>query len=144
MRTSESNEVILVSGMTRMPRVVETVKSTFGREPSKGVNPGETMAIGASIQGGVLAGNVTDILLLDVTPLSLGIKTSTRRYHAYDEAYSNSLLGDCKGVSVGDNSRPSCKAKSKHERAFPPSLFDRCRSDEHLSSGFGHAPWSAV
>lgn len=72
---SEINEVILVGGMTRMPKVVETVKSVFGREPSKGVNPDEAVAIGASIQGAVLAGNVTDILLLDVTPLSLGIET---------------------------------------------------------------------
>ena len=73
VKPSEINEVILVGGMTRMPRVAETVKSIFGREPSKGVNPDEAVAIGASIQGGVLAGNVTDILLLDVTPLSLGI-----------------------------------------------------------------------
>ena len=58
-----------------MPKVVETVKGVFGREPSKGVNPDEAVAIGASIQAGVLAGNVTDILLLDVTPLSLGIET---------------------------------------------------------------------
>ena len=72
IKPSEINEVILVGGMTRMPRVAETVKSIFGREPSKGVNPDEAVAIGASIQGGVLAGNVTDILLLDVTPLSLG------------------------------------------------------------------------
>lgn len=72
VKASDINEVILVGGMTRMPRVVETVKSIFGREPSKGVNPDEAVAIGASIQGGVLAGNVTDILLLDVTPLSLG------------------------------------------------------------------------
>ncbi|THH33040.1 hypothetical protein EUX98_g1128 [Antrodiella citrinella] len=75
VKASEIDEVILVGGMTRMPRVVETVKSVFGREPSKGVNPDEAVAIGASIQGGVLAGNVTDILLLDVTPLSLGIET---------------------------------------------------------------------
>ncbi|EMD33148.1 hypothetical protein CERSUDRAFT_118210 [Gelatoporia subvermispora B] len=75
VKASEVNEVILVGGMSRMPRVVETVKSIFGREPSKGVNPDEAVAIGASIQGGVLAGNVTDILLLDVTPLSLGIET---------------------------------------------------------------------
>ncbi|TFY66588.1 hypothetical protein EVG20_g4497 [Dentipellis fragilis] len=75
VKASDINEVILVGGMTRMPRVVETVKSIFGREPSKGVNPDEAVAIGASIQGGVLAGNVTDILLLDVTPLSLGIET---------------------------------------------------------------------
>ncbi|TRM69034.1 heat shock protein 70 family [Schizophyllum amplum] len=75
VKASEVDEVILVGGMTRMPRVVETVKTVFGREPSKGVNPDEAVAIGASIQGGVLAGNVTDILLLDVTPLSLGIET---------------------------------------------------------------------
>ncbi|KLO17708.1 heat shock protein 70 [Schizopora paradoxa] len=75
IKASEVNEVILVGGMTRMPKVVDTVKSVFGREPSKGVNPDEAVAIGASIQAGVLAGNVTDILLLDVTPLSLGIET---------------------------------------------------------------------
>ena len=72
IKASEIDEVILVGGMTCMPRVSETVKSIFGREPSKGVNPDEDVAIGASIQGGVLAGNVRDILLLDVTPLSLG------------------------------------------------------------------------
>ncbi|TEB30280.1 heat shock protein [Coprinellus micaceus] len=75
VKASEVNDVILVGGMSRMPKVVDTVKSIFGREPSKGVNPDEAVAIGASIQGGVLAGNVTDILLLDVTPLSLGIET---------------------------------------------------------------------
>ena len=75
VKASEVDEVILVGGMTRMPKVVDTVKSVFGREPSKGVNPDEAVAIGASIQAGVLAGNVTDILLLDVTPLSLGIET---------------------------------------------------------------------
>jgi molecular chaperone DnaK len=72
IKASEIDEVILVGGMTRMPRVSETVKSIFSREPSKGVSSDEAVAIGASIQGGVLAGNVTDILLLDVTPLSLG------------------------------------------------------------------------
>ncbi|CAK5282350.1 unnamed protein product, partial [Mycena citricolor] len=75
VKASEVHEVILVGGMTRMPRVGETVKAVFGRDPSKGVNPDEAVAIGASIQGGVLAGNVTDVLLLDVTPLSLGIET---------------------------------------------------------------------
>lgn len=75
VKASDINEVILVGGMSRMPKVVETVKSVFGKEPSKGVNPDEAVAIGASIQAGVLAGNVTDILLLDVTPLSLGIET---------------------------------------------------------------------
>ena len=69
------NEVILVGGMTRMPKVQEMVKEFFGKEPHKGVNPDEVVAIGAAIQGGVLTGDVKDVLLLDVTPLSLGIET---------------------------------------------------------------------
>ncbi|KAJ3369601.1 70-kilodalton heat shock protein [Allomyces arbusculus] len=73
--TKDVNEVILVGGMSRMPKVQELVKEIFGRDPSKGVNPDEAVAIGAAIQGGVLAGDVTDLLLLDVTPLSLGIET---------------------------------------------------------------------
>jgi len=73
--TSEVNEVILVGGMTRMPRVQSTVATFFGQEPFKGVNPDEVVALGAAIQGGVLRGDVKDILLLDVTPLSLGIET---------------------------------------------------------------------
>jgi molecular chaperone DnaK len=75
LSTSDIGEVILVGGMTRMPKVVETVKGLFGKEPSKAVNPDEAVAIGAAIQGAVLAGEVTDVLLLDVTPLSLGIET---------------------------------------------------------------------
>merc|ERR1712087_671044 len=73
--TSEVNEVILVGGMTRMPKVQETVAGFFGKDPFKGVNPDEVVALGAAIQGGVLRGDVKDILLLDVTPLSLGIET---------------------------------------------------------------------
>ncbi|KAL7991271.1 hypothetical protein Chor_015527 [Crotalus horridus] len=72
---SDIGEVILVGGMTRMPKVQQTVQDMFGRSPSKAVNPDEAVAIGAAIQGGVLAGDVTDVLLLDVTPLSLGIET---------------------------------------------------------------------
>lgn len=75
MTAKDIDEVILVGGMTRMPKVIETVKSFFGREPHKGVNPDEVVAIGAAIQGGVLQGDVRDVLLLDVTPLSLGIET---------------------------------------------------------------------
>ncbi|MDR2612117.1 MAG: molecular chaperone DnaK [Deltaproteobacteria bacterium] len=71
----EINQVILVGGMTRMPKVVEQVRKVFGQEPSKGVNPDEVVAVGAAIQGGVLKGDVKDVLLLDVTPLSLGIET---------------------------------------------------------------------
>jgi molecular chaperone DnaK len=75
LKASEINEVILVGGMTRMPKVIEAVKNFFGREPHRGVNPDEVVAIGAAIQGGVLKGEVKDVLLLDVTPLSLGIET---------------------------------------------------------------------
>ena len=75
LKAGDVNEVILVGGMTRMPKVAETVKTFFGKEPHKGVNPDEVVAIGAAIQAGVLQGDVKDVLLLDVTPLSLGIET---------------------------------------------------------------------
>jgi len=75
LKASEINEVILVGGMTRMPKVVEAVKQFFGKEPNRSVNPDEVVAIGAAIQAGVLQGEVKDVLLLDVTPLSLGIET---------------------------------------------------------------------
>ena len=75
LKASEIDEVILVGGMTRMPKVIETVKQFFGKEPNRSVNPDEVVAIGAAIQAGVLKGEVKDVLLLDVTPLSLGIET---------------------------------------------------------------------
>merc|ERR1712231_8993 len=75
VKASDINEVLLVGGMTRMPKVQSTVQEIFGKAPSKAVNPDEAVAIGAAIQGAVLAGSVSDVLLLDVTPLSLGIET---------------------------------------------------------------------
>jgi molecular chaperone DnaK len=75
LKANEIDEVILVGGMTRMPKVIETVKNFFGRDPHRGVNPDEVVAVGAAIQGAVLRGEVKDVLLLDVTPLSLGIET---------------------------------------------------------------------
>jgi molecular chaperone DnaK len=75
LQPSQIDEVILVGGMTRVPKVQEVVRQIFNRDPHKGVNPDEVVAVGAAIQGGVLAGDVTDVLLLDVTPLSLGIET---------------------------------------------------------------------
>jgi molecular chaperone DnaK len=75
LKKSEIDEVVLVGGMTRMPKVVEAVKEFFGREPNKGVNPDEVVALGAAVQAGVLQGDVKDVLLLDVTPLTLGIET---------------------------------------------------------------------
>jgi molecular chaperone DnaK len=75
LKAAEIDEVVLVGGMTRMPKIVQTVKTFFGKEPHKGVNPDEVVAMGAAIQAGVLQGDVKDVLLLDVTPLSLGIET---------------------------------------------------------------------
>ena len=75
LSAGDIDEVILVGGQTRMPKVVETVKNFFGKEPHKGVNPDEVVAVGAAIQAAVLSGEVKDVLLLDVTPLSLGIET---------------------------------------------------------------------
>ena len=75
LSTSDINEIVMVGGMTRMPAVVEKVKSIFGKDPMQGVNPDEVVAVGAAIQGGVLQGDVKDVLLLDVTPLTLGIET---------------------------------------------------------------------
>src|SRR5215212_10679929 len=75
LKPSEIDELILVGGSTRIPKIQEIVKDFFGKEPNKSVNPDEVVAIGAAIQGGVLGGEVKDVLLLDVTPLSLGIET---------------------------------------------------------------------
>ncbi|TIU03469.1 MAG: molecular chaperone DnaK, partial [Mesorhizobium sp.] len=74
LKAGEIDEVVLVGGMTRMPKIQEIVKQFFGKEPHKGVNPDEVVALGAAIQAGVLQGDVKDVLLLDVTPLSLGIE----------------------------------------------------------------------
>src|SRR5205807_3244066 len=75
MKDTDLNDIILVGGMTRMPKVQEKVKEFFGKEPRKDVNPDEAVAVGAAIQGAVLSGDRKDVLLLDVTPLSLGIET---------------------------------------------------------------------
>jgi len=75
LEASQINEVVLVGGQTRMPKIIEEVKKLFGKEPNKEVNPDEVVAIGAAVQGGIMQGNVKDVLLLDVTPLSLGIET---------------------------------------------------------------------
>ena len=75
LKTTDINEIVMVGGMTRMPAVIEKVKSIFGKDPMQGVNPDEVVAVGAAIQGGVLKGDVKDVLLLDVTPLTLGIET---------------------------------------------------------------------
>ena len=122
-KASEIDEVVLVGGMTRMPKVQETVKNFFGKEPHKGVNPDEVVALGAAIQAGVLQGDVKDVLLLDVTPLSLGIETlggvatklidknttiPTKKSQTFSTAENNQSAVTIKVVQIG---RASCRER---------------------------------
>ena len=124
------DEVVLVGGSTRMPKVQQLVKEYFGKEPHKGVNPDEVVAVGAAIQGGVLAGDVKDVLLLDVTPLSLGHRNARRRHDDVDSAEHDDSDAQERDVLDGDRQpaergsaraagRAAAGARQPHARTVP-------------------------
>ena len=133
LSASEIDEVVLVGGMTRMPRIQKLAEETFGRSPNKGVNPDEVVAIGAAIQGGVLKGEVDDIILLDVTPLSLGIETLGGVFTKLIERNTAIPTKKSEVFSTASDSQPSVDIhvlQGEREMAAANKTIGRFRLDE--------------
>jgi len=111
LETKDIQEVLLVGGMTRMPKVIEAVKSFFGREPNQGVNPDEVVALGAAVQAGVLQGDVKDVVLLDVTPLSLGIETMGGVFTRLIEKNNTIPAKKSQIFSTAENNQPAVSVR---------------------------------